>query len=109
LYVEEFGQHFDGVRIPSRPLSRRKNLKLAMGYPAQICYGRFCKSRIIPRARRSLLIKNCFEVVLKGGKEMSIEVALVIVGVMILVGAIVGGGIIYSGLEKVANAINKQK
>jgi len=46
---------------------------------------------------------------LKGGKEMDTEIAYIIVGVMILVAAIVGAGIIYSGLEKIANAINKQK
>ena len=56
-----------------------------------------------------LLISNCFGVVLKGGKEMDIEIAYIIVGVMILVAAIVGAGIIYSGLQKVADAINKQK
>ena len=40
---------------------------------------------------------------------MSIETAYMIVGVMILVGAIVGAGIIYSGLQLVANAIKKQR
>ena len=45
---------------------------------------------------------------LKGGKEMDTEIAYIIVGVMILVAAIVGAGIIYSGLEKVADAIKKQ-
>ena len=39
---------------------------------------------------------------------MSIEIAYMFVGVMILVGAIVGAGIIYSGLQLVANAIKKQ-
>jgi len=33
---------------------------------------------------------------------MDIEIAYIIVGVMILVAAIVGAGIIYSGLEKIA-------
>jgi len=46
---------------------------------------------------------------LKGGKSMTIQVAYVVAGVMIFVGAIVGGGIIYAGLQKVADAINKQK
>ena len=54
------------------------------------------------------LISNCFAIEFKGGKEMSIETAYIVVGVMILVGAIVGAGIIYSGLQLVANAIKKQ-
>jgi hypothetical protein len=40
---------------------------------------------------------------------MSIEIAYIVAGTMIFVGAIVGAGIIYSGLQKVADAINKQK
>ena len=56
-----------------------------------------------------LLASYCFPIILKGGKEMDIEIAYIIVGVMILEEAIVGAGIIYSGLEKIANAINKQK
>jgi hypothetical protein len=56
-----------------------------------------------------LLISNCFGIVLKGGKEMDTGIAYIIVGVMILVGAIIAGGAIYAGLEKIANAINKQK
>ena len=40
---------------------------------------------------------------------MSIQAAYVVVGLMILVGAIVGGGIVYAGLQKVADAINKQE
>ena len=40
---------------------------------------------------------------------MSIEIAYIVVGVMMLVGAIVGAGIIYAGLELVANAIKQQK
>jgi len=55
------------------------------------------------------LKSNFFAIELKGGKEMSIETAYMIVGVMILVGAIVGAGIIYSGLQLVANAIKKQR
>jgi hypothetical protein len=40
---------------------------------------------------------------------MSIEIEYIILGVMILVGSIVGAGIIYAGLELVANAIKQQK
>ena len=41
---------------------------------------------------------------------MSIEIATLIAGVLIMVGAIVGGGAIYAGLEKIADAIkNKTK
>ena len=40
---------------------------------------------------------------------MSIEIAIVVLGVMILVGAIIAGGTIYSALIKVADAINKQR
>lgn len=40
---------------------------------------------------------------------MDIETAYVVVGVMILVGGIVAAGIIYAGLQKIANALNKQK
>jgi hypothetical protein len=57
-----------------------------------------------------LLTSNCFAIEFRGGEEMSIETAYVVVGVMIFVGAIVGAGIIYSGLQLVANAIkNKDK
>ena len=56
-----------------------------------------------------LLINNCFGIAFKGGEEMDTEIAYIIVGVMILVAAIVGAGIIYSGLEKIAKAIEKQK
>jgi hypothetical protein len=52
---------------------------------------------------------NCFGIVLKGGKEMDTGIAYIIVGVMILVGAIIAGGTIYAGLEKIAKAIEKQK
>ena len=55
-----------------------------------------------------LLTSYCFPIILKGGEEMDTEIAYIIVGVMILVAAIVGAGIIYSGLEKVADAIKKQ-
>ena len=48
-------------------------------------------------------------IVFKGDKEMSIEIAYIIAGTMVFVGFIVGAGIIYSGLQKVADAINKQK
>jgi len=40
---------------------------------------------------------------------MSIEIATLIAGVLIMVGAIIAGGAIYAGLEKVADAIKKQK
>ena len=40
---------------------------------------------------------------------MSIEIATLIAGVLIMVGAIIAGGAIYAGLEKLANATNKQK
>jgi len=40
---------------------------------------------------------------------MSIEIAYIVAGVMVFVGFIVGAGIIYSGLEKIAKAIDKQK
>jgi len=56
-----------------------------------------------------LLTSYCFAIILKGGKEMDTGIAYIIVGVMILVGAIIAGGAIYAGLEKIANAINKQK
>ena len=40
---------------------------------------------------------------------MSIELATVIAGVLIMIGAVVAGGVIYAGLQKIADAINKQK
>ena len=40
---------------------------------------------------------------------MKIEIAYIITGTMIFVGFIVGGGIIYSGLQKIADAIKKKK
>jgi phosphate/sulfate permease len=40
---------------------------------------------------------------------MSIETATLIAGVLIMVGAIIAGGAIYAGLEKLADAVNKQK
>jgi hypothetical protein len=58
---------------------------------------------------RIILISNCFGIVLKGGKEMDTGIAYIIVGVMILVGAIIASGAIYAGLEKIAKAIEKQK
>jgi len=39
---------------------------------------------------------------------MSIEIATLIAGVLIMVGGIVGGGAIYAGLEKMADAIKKR-
>ncbi len=40
---------------------------------------------------------------------MEIEIAILVAGVLIMVGGIVGGGAIYAGLEKLADAIRKQK
>ena len=40
---------------------------------------------------------------------MSVEIATLITGVLIMVGAIIAGGAIYAGLQKIADAINKQK
>ena len=40
---------------------------------------------------------------------MEIEIAILIAGVLIMVGAIIGGGAIYAGLEKLTEAIKKQK
>ena len=40
---------------------------------------------------------------------MEIGIATLIAGVLIMVGAIIAGGAIYAGLEKLANATNKQK
>lgn len=40
---------------------------------------------------------------------MEIEIATLIAGVLIMVGAIIAGGTIYAGLEKLAKATKKQK
>ena len=40
---------------------------------------------------------------------MEIEIAYIIAGTMVFVGFIVGAGIIYGGLEKIADAINSKK
>ena len=40
---------------------------------------------------------------------MDIEIAILIAGVLIMVGGIIGGGTIYAGLAKLAEAIKKQK
>ena len=41
---------------------------------------------------------------------MTIEIAILVTGVLIMVGAIIAGGAIYAGLEKLADAIrNKAK
>jgi hypothetical protein len=40
---------------------------------------------------------------------MDIEIAILVAGVLIMVGGIVGGGAIYSGLEKLAKVLDKQK
>ena len=42
------------------------------------------------------------------GEDMDIEIAILVAGVLIMVGGIVGGGAIYAGLEKLAEAL-KQK
>ena len=38
---------------------------------------------------------------------MDIGIAILIAGVLIMVGGIIGGGAIYAGLEKLANARSK--
>jgi len=40
---------------------------------------------------------------------MEIEIAILVAGVLIMVGGIIGGGVIYAGLEKLADALKKQK
>ena len=40
---------------------------------------------------------------------MSIEIATLIAGVLIMVGTIIAGRTIYAGLQKLADATNKQK
>jgi hypothetical protein len=40
---------------------------------------------------------------------MDIEIATLVTGVLIMVGAIIGGGAVYAGLEKLAEALRKQK
>ena len=40
---------------------------------------------------------------------METEIAILIAGALTMVGAIVAGGTIYAGLEKLADATNKQK
>ena len=45
----------------------------------------------------------------KKGDKMEIQIAYIIAGTMVFVGFVVCGGIIYSGLEKIAKAINKKK
>jgi len=40
---------------------------------------------------------------------MEIEIAILIAGVLTMVGGIIAGGIIYAGLEKLADALKKQK
>jgi hypothetical protein len=41
---------------------------------------------------------------------MEIEIAILVAGILIMVGAIIGGGAIYAGLAKIADAIkNKAK
>ena len=40
---------------------------------------------------------------------MEIEIAILIAGVLTMIGGIVGGGAIYAGLAKLAEVIKKQK
>jgi len=40
---------------------------------------------------------------------MDIQIAYIIAGTMVFTGFIVGGGIVYSGLVKIADAINDKK
>ena len=40
---------------------------------------------------------------------MEIQIAYIIVGTMVFTGFIVGAGIIYAGLEKIANALTSKK
>ena len=40
---------------------------------------------------------------------MEIEIAYIVAGILVFTGFIVGAGIIYSGLEKIAKAINGKK
>ncbi len=40
---------------------------------------------------------------------MDIEIVILIAGVLIMVGGIIAGGAIYAGLEKLADALKKQK
>ncbi len=42
------------------------------------------------------------------GDDMDIEIAILVAGVLVMVGGIVGGGAVYAGLEKLAEAL-KQK
>ena len=42
-------------------------------------------------------------------KKLTIEIATLFSGVLIMVGAIIAGGAIYAGLEKIAEVLNKQK
>lgn len=46
---------------------------------------------------------------LDGGEGVTVEIATLFTGVAIIVGACIAGGIIYAGLQKIAEAINKQK
>ena len=40
---------------------------------------------------------------------MDIEIAILVAGVLIMVGAIIGGGAVYAGLEKMVDEMKKQK
>ena len=40
---------------------------------------------------------------------MELEIAILVAGVLIMIGGIVGGGAVYAGLEKLAKALTKEK
>jgi phosphate/sulfate permease len=42
-------------------------------------------------------------------EEMTIEIATLTEGVLIMIGAVIAGGAVYAGLQKLADALNKQK
>jgi hypothetical protein len=42
-------------------------------------------------------------------KKLTIEIATVVSGVLIMVGGIIAGGIVYAGLEKLAKVLETQK
>ena len=44
-----------------------------------------------------------------GGEKLTVEIATLASGVLIMVGLIIGGGAIYAGLEKLAKTLEKQK
>ena len=56
------------------------------------------------KTAKLFLIDTC----LYGGDRMEIEIAILVAGVLIMVGGIVGGGAIYAGLEKLTDAIKSK-